>query len=145
MTATRRSSFEIGGATPGDSAPTATVRQSRSRQRLDQPEAGRCQDQPGGDRRSNHSDRRKRGTRNRARSIASVGSGGSFGASPLEQHIGLGKSARIVELEIWWPASNTRQRVTGLGKNQSVEITELTRSYIRIERRPITFGGSEEG
>ena len=54
-----------------------------------------------------------RGTRSIYRS---VGSGGSFGASPLEQHIGLGKSARIVELEIWWPASNTRQRVTGLGR-----------------------------
>jgi tetratricopeptide (TPR) repeat protein len=70
-----------------------------------------------------------------------VGSGGSFGASPLEQHIGLGKAARIVELEIWWPASNTRQRVTGLGKNQSVEVTELTRSYVKIERRPVTLGG----
>jgi hypothetical protein len=73
-----------------------------------------------------------------------VGSGGSFGASPLEQHIGLGKAARIVELEIWWPASNTRQRVTGLGKNQSVEVTELTRSYIKIERRPITLGGTRK-
>jgi tetratricopeptide (TPR) repeat protein len=71
----------------------------------------------------------------------SVGSGGSFGASPLEQHIGLGKSARIVEVEIWWPGSNTRQRVTGLEKNQSVEITELVRSYTRIERRPLTLGG----
>ena len=28
-----------------------------------------------------------------------VGSGGSFGASPLEQHIGLGKSARISQIE----------------------------------------------
>jgi hypothetical protein len=70
-----------------------------------------------------------------------VGSGGSFGASPLEQHIGLGKAARIAELEIWWPASNTRQRMTGLGKNQSVEVTEMTRSYVRIERRPIALGG----
>jgi hypothetical protein len=70
----------------------------------------------------------------------SVGSGGSFGASPLEQHIGLGKSARIVELEIWWPASNTRQRMAGLGKNQAVEITELARSYTRIERQPVTLG-----
>jgi hypothetical protein len=71
----------------------------------------------------------------------SVGSGGSFGASPLEQHIGLGKSARIVELEIWWPGSNTRQRITGLGKNQSVEITELSRSYPALERRQIKLGG----
>jgi len=73
-----------------------------------------------------------------------VGSGGSFGASPLEQHIGLGKSARIVELDVWWPGSNTRQRVTGLGKNQSVEITELTRSYTVIERREITLGGTRK-
>jgi hypothetical protein len=71
----------------------------------------------------------------------SVGSGGSFGASPLEQHIGLGKAARIVEIEIWWPASNTRQRLTGLEKNQSVEITELATSYTSLERRPITLGG----
>ena len=45
-----------------------------------------------------------------------VGSGGSFGASPLAQHIGLGKSARIVELEIWWPASNTRQNFSPSGQ-----------------------------
>ncbi len=80
-----------------------------------------------------------RGTRSIHRS---VGSGGSFGASPLEQHIGLGRSARIVELEIWWPASGTRQRFAGLGTNQAVEITELTRSYTRIERRPLRLGGT---
>jgi tetratricopeptide (TPR) repeat protein len=73
-----------------------------------------------------------------------VGSGGSFGASPLEQHIGLGKSARMVELEIWWPVSNTRQRVTGLGTNQAVEITELAKSYTAIERRPMTLGRNRE-
>jgi hypothetical protein len=78
-----------------------------------------------------------------ARSIyRSVGNGGSFGASPLEQHIGLGKSARLVGLEVWWPASNTRQRFTGLAKNQVVEITELARSYTKIERHPIRLGGT---
>jgi tetratricopeptide (TPR) repeat protein len=81
-----------------------------------------------------------RGTRSIHRT---VGSGGSFGASPLEQHIGLGKSARIIELEIWWPVSNTRQRITGLAKNQAVEMTELERSYSAIERRPITLGGKK--
>jgi hypothetical protein len=82
-----------------------------------------------------------RGTRSIYRS---VGSGGSFGASPLEQHIGLGKSARIVDLEIWWPASNTRQRVVGLAKNQTVEITELARNYPRLERRPMRLGGARK-
>ena len=74
----------------------------------------------------------------------SVGSGGTFGASPLEQHIGLGKSSRIVELEIWWPGSNTRQRITGLATNQAVEVTELMRSYTSIERHPITLGGTRK-
>ncbi|HEU5255607.1 MAG TPA: FG-GAP-like repeat-containing protein, partial [Vicinamibacterales bacterium] len=41
-----------------------------------------------------------------------VNSGGSFGASPLEQHIGLGKAARVAEVEIKWPASGTRQVFT---------------------------------
>jgi hypothetical protein len=72
----------------------------------------------------------------------SVGSGGSFGASPLEQHIGLGRSARIIGLEVWWPVSHTRQRFAGLGKNQSVEITELAQSYTRIERHPVKLGGA---
>src|ERR1051325_7108424 len=34
-----------------------------------------------------------------------VGSGGSFGASPLEQHLGLGKAAEIVGLELQWPGA----------------------------------------
>jgi hypothetical protein len=72
----------------------------------------------------------------------SIGSGGSFGASPLEQHIGLGRSARIIDLEVWWPVSHTRQRFAGLGKNQSVEITELAQSYTRIERHPVKLGGA---
>jgi tetratricopeptide (TPR) repeat protein len=75
----------------------------------------------------------------------SIGNGGSFGASPLEQHIGLGKSARIVDLEIWWPASNTRQHFAGLDKNQAVQITELAQSYTKIERRPITLGATRRG
>ena len=54
-----------------------------------------------------------------------VNSGGSFGASPLQQHIGLGKAARIVDLEVFWPVSNTRQHFANVAKNQVVEIREL--------------------
>ena len=53
-----------------------------------------------------------------------MGSGGSFGASPLRQHIGLGKAARIVDLEVWWPTTNTRQHVANPQKNQTLEIKE---------------------
>ena len=51
-----------------------------------------------------------------ARSIhAVVGSGGSFGASSLQQEIGLGDATAIRAVEVWWPASGTRQRVEGVG------------------------------
>jgi hypothetical protein len=71
----------------------------------------------------------------------SVGSGGSFGASPLLQHVGLGKSARTVDIEIWWPASNTRQRFANVGKNQFLEITELAQAPKVLQRSPLRLGG----
>jgi tetratricopeptide (TPR) repeat protein len=71
-----------------------------------------------------------------------VSSGGSFGASPLAQHVGLGKSARIVELEIWWPASNTRQTFTGVGKNQFLEIKEFAKDYKKLDRHAFRLGGA---
>jgi len=71
-----------------------------------------------------------------------VGSGGSFGASPLEQHIGLGKAARIVNVEIWWPTSNTHQTFTGVGMDQFLEIKEFAKDYVKLQRRPFRLGGS---
>ena len=71
-----------------------------------------------------------------------VGSGGSFGASPLEQHIGLGKSARIVNLEVWWPTSGTRQNFSGIAKNQFVEIKEFAAAPSRLDRKPFRLGGA---
>jgi VCBS repeat protein/ASPIC/UnbV protein/PPIC-type peptidyl-prolyl cis-trans isomerase-like protein len=71
----------------------------------------------------------------------SVGSGGSFGASPLLQHVGLGKSARTVDIEIWWPTSNTRQRFANVGKNQFLEITELAQAPKVLQRSPLRLGG----
>ncbi|HUY81972.1 MAG TPA: CRTAC1 family protein [Acidobacteriaceae bacterium] len=70
-----------------------------------------------------------------------VGSGGSFGASPLQQHIGLGKNAKIVSLDIWWPTSNTRQHFTNVMTNQFLQIKEFSKKYVRLERKPYTLGG----
>ena len=69
-----------------------------------------------------------------------VGSGGSFGASPLQQHLGLGPRAERVDLEVWWPTSNTRQRFPDIGKNRFVEITELARDYAVLERPALPLG-----
>jgi hypothetical protein len=71
-----------------------------------------------------------------------VGSGGSFGASPMEQHIGLGKSARILNVEIWWPTSNTRQEFSGVGKNQFLEVKEFAKEPVKLERRSFRLGGA---
>jgi hypothetical protein len=64
-----------------------------------------------------------------------VGSGGSFGASPIEQHIGLGRGAKIENLEVWWPASDTHQRFTQVDVDQFIEIHEFATSYAQVKRR----------
>ena len=66
-----------------------------------------------------------------------VNSGGSFGASPLQQHIGLGKAAHSVDVEIYWPVTKTRQRFAGVPKNQVVEIRELADRFTALSRPPL--------
>jgi len=70
-----------------------------------------------------------------------IGSGGSFGANPMEQHVGLGPAARTVNVDVWWPATNTRQHFTGVAKNEFIEITEFARDYKRLERTAVRLGG----
>lgn len=74
-----------------------------------------------------------------------VGSGGSFGASPLQQHIGLGKASRIVEVELRWPASGTRQVFTDVPRNQVIEIREMSDRFTRLDRKPMPLGGRRAG
>jgi hypothetical protein len=73
-----------------------------------------------------------------------VSSGGSFGANPMEQHIGLGRSAQILNLEIWWPTSNTRQNFSNVGTNQFIEIKEFARDYTQLKRTPVSLGGPKK-
>ena len=61
-----------------------------------------------------------------------VNGGGSFGASPLEQHIGLGKADRIVRLDIEWPGSHTRQTLSNLAPNQRIVVREGEASYRHV-------------
>ncbi len=72
----------------------------------------------------------------RTRSIHRVvGSGGSFGASPLRQHIGLGKAKRIEAIEVWWPTSKSRQIFHDVTMNQFIEIKEFAKSFTVQQRR----------
>jgi tetratricopeptide (TPR) repeat protein len=71
-----------------------------------------------------------------------VNSGGSFGASPLEQHIGIGKSAHIDNIEIWWPTSNTRQNFRNVDSNQFIQIKEFDTTFTKLDRKPYHLGAS---
>ena len=72
-----------------------------------------------------------------------VGSGGSFGASPLTQHIGLGKSARILDLEITWPVSKTSQHFSNVAPDQFLEIKEFAKDYEKLEHHAFRLGGPQ--
>jgi hypothetical protein len=53
-----------------------------------------------------------------------VGSGGSFGASPLRQEIGLGAAPGLLRVEVFWPATGETQRIDGLLPRRRYRIRE---------------------
>ena len=72
-----------------------------------------------------------------------VGSGGSFGASPLEQHIGVGHADKISEIEIWWPATGKRQHFSNVAVNQYLEIKESEANFRVLTYHPLKIGGAK--
>ena len=69
-----------------------------------------------------------------------VGDTSSFGGNPMEQHIGLGHGARILSLDVWWPATNTRQKFSDVEKDQFIAIKEFDTAYSKLERKPLPLG-----
>ena len=70
-----------------------------------------------------------------------VGSQSSFGGSPLRQHIGLGKAAEILGLEIWWPGSRAPQTFGHVDKNQFIQIKESSPEIVKLAYKPYRLGG----
>jgi len=70
-----------------------------------------------------------------------VGTGGSFGASPLLQHVGLGKTSKPVDIEIYWPTSDSRQHFTGVQKNQWIQVQEFDNRFTVLKRDAVHLGG----
>jgi hypothetical protein len=68
-----------------------------------------------------------------------VNSGGSFGANPLRQEIGLGKAAKIHALEIFWPTTGRTQRFLDVPADQFIEITEGEREYRKLRWKSFRF------
>ncbi len=63
----------------------------------------------------------------------------------MELHVGLGKSAKILNLEIWWPTSNTRQNFPNVTTNQLIEVKEFSKDYTRLKRTTVHLGGPKKG
>ena len=68
-----------------------------------------------------------------------VNSGGSFGANPLRQHLGLGPVAVLQSLEIYWPTSDRRQVFQDVEINQFIVVTEGREEYETLPYRPVEF------
>jgi FG-GAP-like repeat/ASPIC and UnbV len=58
-----------------------------------------------------------------------VSSGGSFGAQGLTQHVGLGRATSIESLEIFWPASRTRQVLRDVPVDTFIEVREQVEGF----------------
>jgi hypothetical protein len=74
-----------------------------------------------------------------------VSSGGSFGASPLCQTIGLGRAERIESLEVRWPATGLVQAVAGLALDTAIEITEGESGFRPLASAPLAFRARPAG
>jgi hypothetical protein len=66
-----------------------------------------------------------------------VSSGSSWGANPLQQHIGLAKADRVATLEIHWPTSGTTQVFRDIPANRAIEVTEFEDQYRTLDWKPI--------
>ena len=71
---------------------------------------------------------------------ATVSSGGSFGASSLQQEIGLGQAREVTELAVSWPTTGTRQVFTNVPADRFIEIKEGVDTIRVVERRQIRLG-----
>ena len=74
-----------------------------------------------------------------------VNSGGSFGANPLRQTIGLSKASRIERLDITWPATGLQQTFRDVPMNQFIEITEGRDVLRKMPLKTFKMGASSTG
>ena len=74
-----------------------------------------------------------------------VNSGGSFGANPLRQTIGLGKTSRIELLEVFWPTTGVTQTFSDLPVDQIIQIVEGEESYSTVDLKTLKLGSQTVG
>jgi len=80
---------------------------------------------------------------NKERSVyRDVNTGGSFGANPLTQHIGIGHATTIEKTEITWPVTGKVQVFRNLPINTNIKMKEddSTMNTYKLDRFDFTSG-----
>ena len=70
-----------------------------------------------------------------------VGSGGSFGANPLRQHLGLGQATVVKTLEIRWPRSRAVQTLRDVPVDRTIRVVEGQDGFTEVTLARTTLGG----
>ncbi len=68
-----------------------------------------------------------------------VNSGGSFGANPLRQTIGLGQAEKIENFEVFWPTTGVTQTFTDVPLNRFIQIVEGKEKYKILPIQKVEF------
>jgi len=69
-----------------------------------------------------------------------VNSGGSFGANPLRQTIGLGDAEHVHKLSIFWPTTGRTQIFHDVGADQFIRIVEDEKEFSKLELNKLKLG-----
>ena len=85
-------------------------------------------------------------TENGERAIyKTVGSGGSFGCSPLRQEFGLGRAKSIRQVEVFWPVTRKPQIVRGLELDRMYKIKESAPDAVAWDLKSFKMDGGSRG
>lgn len=68
-----------------------------------------------------------------------VNSGGSFGANPLQQHIGIGQADMIESIEIKWPGSTELQVFRNVKPGGIIKIKQGDKEFVPVELKKLDF------
>ena len=68
-----------------------------------------------------------------------VNSGGSFGANPLRQTIGLGSASHLEVLEVFWPTTGVTQTFTDVPVDRVIRVVENDASYETVPLESVEF------
>lgn len=68
-----------------------------------------------------------------------VTSGGSFGANPLRQTIGLGSASVVSHLNVYWPTTGMTQSFHTISADQAIQIVEGQDNYTTLKLKRLLF------